>query len=157
EIKTQASGISIHELIARAMPDLLLGRRDRKKGLADSTKSNYRLAAKILVREVFEENIPAKSVVSRHVQRAKKMLQDEPGTFNNVIPVLRGIQDFGILEGLVDVDFCRGIQQIPVKPRTRYVTHDEYKAIYLAGDEFTQVLQELSYRCGQRNGDVRYI
>lgn len=49
---------------------------------------------------------------------------------------------------------CRGVKRNPERSRTRYVTDEEYKAVYNCAPERIQVCMELAYLCAMRKSEV---
>ncbi|CAK8741598.1 hypothetical protein SODG_004915 [Sodalis praecaptivus] len=61
---------------------------------------------------------------------------------------------WGYERGLVDTNPCQGVRQFSEKPRERYITDEEYNALYQAADTLVKVAMEISYLCCARQGDV---
>lgn len=58
---------------------------------------------------------------------------------------------------LVRENVCRGVEKLEETPRDRYITDDEFRAVYNVGNTMTQVMMGLALVIGQRGGDLLRI
>lgn len=61
---------------------------------------------------------------------------------------------WGYERGMAKINPCQGVRQYTEIPRERYITDDEYNAVYAVADDLTRAAMELSYLCCARQGDV---
>lgn len=73
---------------------------------------------------------------------------------NREIALLSHAYTKGIRWGLAKINPCRGVERNEEKARTRYITHDEFLAVYELGTPAVQVMMGLAYNTGQREGDL---
>lgn len=120
--------------------------------LADSTVAQYELAAKYL-KDVFRDFEP-RQVLPRHVAAIKVDLADTPNMANRVVSFLRQVFAHALEWGEVDSNPCIGIRRHSERKRSRYITDEEYDAIYVHAPERLQAIMDLLYLTGQRVNDV---
>jgi len=56
--------------------------------------------------------------------------------------------------GKVSLNPCQKVRRFSEKPRDRYITDEEYGAVYAAARPTLKALMEISYCCAARQGDV---
>ncbi|ETS31117.1 integrase [Photorhabdus temperata] len=61
---------------------------------------------------------------------------------------------WGYERGLVKGNPCKGVRQFKEKVRDRYITDDEYNALYSVSPPVVKVAMELAYLCCARQADV---
>ncbi|GKX48018.1 tyrosine-type recombinase/integrase [Pectobacterium carotovorum] len=61
---------------------------------------------------------------------------------------------WGYERGLCKGNPCKGVKQFKEIARDRYVTDDEYNALYSVAPPVVQVAMEIAYLCASRQGDV---
>lgn len=61
---------------------------------------------------------------------------------------------WGYERGKVNLNPCIGVKQFKEKARTRYITDDEYTALYDVSSPLVKVAMELAYLCCARQADV---
>jgi len=64
---------------------------------------------------------------------------------------------WGYERGMVKGNPCKGVKQYKEVPRTRYITHQEYWALYEVAPLVVQVGMELAYLCCARQADILNI
>ncbi|MCD1124852.1 tyrosine-type recombinase/integrase [Jinshanibacter sp. LJY008] len=121
--------------------------------LAQDTKDDYRKYAKRL-NKVFGK-MSADSVLRSHIRkyldlrgvRSKVQANREKSFLSRSY---RWAIDLGMLE----VNPCKGVRQFKEAIRERYVTDEEYQAVYSVAPTIVKVAMELSYLCCARQGDI---
>lgn len=73
---------------------------------------------------------------------------------NREIALLSHAYTKAIRWGLANENPCRGVERNEEKPRTRYVSHDEFLDVYEAAPASVQVMMGLAYITGQREADL---
>ncbi|WP_182853281.1 hypothetical protein [Arsenophonus endosymbiont of Aleurodicus floccissimus] len=61
---------------------------------------------------------------------------------------------WGYERGLVAINPCQCVRQFSKKPRERYITDEEYNALYQAADILGEIAMEISYLFCARQDDV---
>ncbi|OWO84023.1 integrase [Photorhabdus luminescens] len=67
---------------------------------------------------------------------------------------LSSVYRWGYERGLVKRNPCKGVRQFKEKVRDRYITDDEYNALYSISPSVVKVAMELAYLCCARQADV---
>jgi site-specific recombinase XerD len=96
--------------------------------LATSTRAQYRVAAGKL-KEILAEFAP-QQVTQRDVVQIKLALAHTPNMANRIISFLRQVFDYALELEIVDDNPCRSVRRLVEAKRGRYLTDDEYRAIY---------------------------
>ncbi len=135
-------------LIHAAMPGIL-------RNKADSTVEQYTLAQNTLL-DVFADAEP-EDIQPVHIKRIQRAWGDTPHMCNRRISVLRQVFEYALDEGLVESNPCVGVKRLAEPPRTRYISHEEYRGIWAHGSPDLRVMLDLLYLTGQRIGDVLAI
>jgi len=120
-IETPKGGMA--ELIERAYVH-----HTTTKKLAKSTRAQYRIAADAL-KKVLAEFAPAQ-VKAKHIAAIKTAGAAHPNMTNRKMSFLRTVFDFALSMGEVDSNPCVGIKAHPEAKRTRYISDEEFEAIY---------------------------
>lgn len=120
--------------------------------LAPSTVEQYEAAARYL-RDAFADFAPDQ-VLPRHVAAVKVDLADTPNMANRVLSFTRQVFSFALEWGEVDSNPAIGIKRHSEKKRGRYISDEEYRAIYAHAPERLQIIMDLLYLTGQRVNDV---
>jgi integrase len=123
--------------------------------LAPNTVKNYEVAGRQL-KDVFAEFAPGE-VRPRHVGALKVSMAAKPNMGNRLLSLLRVVFQYAVEWQLVDSNPCIGILRLAEKKRTRYITDDEYQAIYAKAGARLQIIMDLLYLTGQRVSDVLAI
>lgn len=56
--------------------------------------------------------------------------------------------------GITDTNPCRGVRRNPERPRERYITDEEYRAVWTQANSTVRGLMDLAYLTAQRIGDL---
>lgn len=76
---------------------------------------------------------------------------------NRMVMILSVVFQKAIGKWCVEDDLrnpCQGVERWPTKPRTRYVTHDEFAMFRATCPEALQIAMDLALLTGQRQGDI---
>lgn len=76
---------------------------------------------------------------------------------NKEIAALSSAYNYAMRRGLVKTNPCRGVRRNRVKPRDRYVRHDEFLAVFNAAPEHVQDLMAGIYLMVVRPGEARQL
>ncbi|MCW2485762.1 tyrosine-type recombinase/integrase [Candidatus Symbiopectobacterium sp. NZEC127] len=158
---TQAQVWTAWEALINDRPDdsLLSGLVERffKSGdfveLAIETQKDYRkYSQKILA--VFGQ-MPSDSIKPEHVRR----YMDKRGTksrtqANREKAFMSRVYRWAYERGLVKGNPTKGVRQYKETSRERYITDDEYQALYSIAPDVVRVAMELAYLCCARQNDV---
>lgn len=123
-------------------------------GLAASTQRDYR-----------DKNAPKVLAVFGKMDRNKvrpehiRAYMDKRGLKSRVQAnreksFLSMLYQWGYERGRVKGNPCKGVRSFTEKARTRYITDDEYAAVFKAGDAVVRKAMEIAYCCGLRTADV---
>lgn len=121
---------------------------------AINTRRNYTRMAEVL-RKVFG-TMPIPTVRPTHIgdyldKHRSKLIA------NNEINLLSGMYAMAMRWGWAESNPCRGVRRNPIPKRERYITDDEFTAIYGAVDEPVRIAMDLANLTGLRIGDVLKI
>ncbi|BFI70441.1 hypothetical protein okayama9524_19530 [Yersinia pseudotuberculosis] len=67
---------------------------------------------------------------------------------------LSRVYRWGYERGMVKGNPCRGVKQFTEKARDRYITDEEYDAVYQVAPDVVRVAMEIAYLCLARQADV---
>lgn len=123
------------------------------KGLAKNTQADYRnCSAKVL--EVFGQMRPD-TITAPHVRKYMDIRgEHSPTRANRERSFIRAVYAWGYERGHVTKNPTDGVRTFKEPPRDRYVTDDEYQAVYELANPAIQVAMEIAYLCAAREGDV---
>lgn len=121
--------------------------------LSSSTQKDYEKNARNVLK-VFGKMLPSK-VEPKHVRqymdlrgkKSKTQANREKAFFSRVFR-------WAYERGRVDRNPCKGVKQFKEQARDRYVTDEEYNAVYRHANDAVKVAMEISYLCAARKGDV---
>lgn len=139
-----------------ALIESTLQQHFKSEKLADSTKSQYRLAADVLKRRFKVFDSPSQ-VKSRHVAQIKVDGASTPNMTNRIISLLRTMFGYWVEAQLADSNPCVGVRRYKEPKRKRLITMDEWWAIHDQAGPRLRVIMKLAYLTGQRIGDVLTI
>ncbi|WP_348995566.1 tyrosine-type recombinase/integrase [Achromobacter sp. HNDS-1] len=123
--------------------------------LSKNTIHQYKIAA-ARIKDAFAEFAPDQ-IRPKHVAALKMDMADTPNMANRVLSFLKTVFAHAVEWQLVDSNPCVGIRRHAEGKRQRYITDDEYAAIYAKANPRMQVIMDLLYLTGQRVGDVLAI
>lgn len=81
--------------------------------------------------------------------------EGSPITANRERAVLSSIHEFGMRQGWIEANPCRGVRRNKETPRARYVTDAEFLEAFNAANEPFQDFLAIALLSGAREGDVR--
>lgn len=121
--------------------------------LAPRTQKDYRQQQKSLL-AVFGK-MRADDIKIEQV----RIFMDKRGTesktqANHELASMSRVYGWGYERGYVKGNPCKGVRKFTAKPRTAYITDQQYAAIYSEASTGLQVAMEISYLCAVRLGDV---
>lgn len=121
--------------------------------LAPRTQKDYRQHQRALL-TVFG-NMLANSVKIEQVRifMDKRGLESKTQA-NHELASLSRVYGWGFERGYVSGNPCKGVRKFASKPRTIYITDEQYAAIFAEAIPALQVAMEISYLCAARQGDV---
>lgn len=120
--------------------------------IADATYTQYRIAAAKLSK-ILAEFAPDQ-VTPRDVAQIKHALAATPNMANRCLSFLRLVFAYALEWGECASNPCIGIRRHTEIARGRYITDEEYAAIYAKAGPRLQVIMELCYCTAQRITDV---
>lgn len=68
--------------------------------------------------------------------------------------LLSSVFSYLIEWGAVSINPCQGVRSITLKPRTRYIEDEEYKAVYKSANPIIKAAMEIAVITGMRQGDI---
>ena len=147
KLKSQPrSGIS--GIVDRAIEDA------QERGLADGTMKQYRMCQD-RIKEAFAE-FSVEEVQPKHVGQFMDHHRKTPNLANRMRSVLKMAFDHAVTVGLRDTNPVVG-KRLKEKKRDRYITDDEWDAVYAAAPPALQCVMAICYLTAQRIGDVLAI
>ncbi|MCC8364958.1 tyrosine-type recombinase/integrase [Xenorhabdus sp. PB61.4] len=125
---------------------------DFKRLVPESRRDYYKYAKK--VNSVFGKMEPD-TIKPEHIRRYmdKRGLRSQTQA-NREKNFMSRVFGWGYERGLVTSNPCRGVRQFKEIPRDRYITDDEYNAIYSVSPLVVQIAMELAYLCCARQSDI---
>jgi site-specific recombinase XerD len=122
-------------------------------GLSVNTRKDYEKYWRGL--EPVFGKMDAKKLLPEHVRKYMDIKgQKSKVQANRTLSLLSRIFSWGFERGHVTTNPCKGVRRFTESERTRYITDEEYKALYDHSPVPVQVAMELSYVCAARQGDV---
>jgi len=98
-----------------------------------------------------------RKVKPKHVARIKLAMAGKPNMANRMISVLRQVFNYAVEQQMIDSNPALGTLLYDSAKRDRYITDDEYAAIYAHAGPRLQVIMDLCYLTAQRITDVLSI
>lgn len=138
------------DILDRAVEDARTIRR-----LADNTIEQYELAARYLKDALLEFAVD--EVEPRHVKAIMDHYADRPYMANRMRTVLKLAFAGAIARGLRQTNPAREIEPFRERKRDRYLTDEEWRAIYAEASPALRCIMDVAYYTGQRIGDVLSI
>ncbi|EPO2591178.1 tyrosine-type recombinase/integrase [Escherichia albertii] len=91
-------------------------------------------------------------------QHIRKYMDDRgvvaPVQANREKSYLSRVYKWGYERGIVSGNPCEGVRKFTETGRDRYITDDEYNALYITAPLLVRVAMEIAYLCCARQGDV---
>ncbi|MEQ6968584.1 tyrosine-type recombinase/integrase [Pectobacterium polaris] len=121
--------------------------------LAKETQKDYKKYAQKLL-AVFGE-IEPDDIMPEHV---RKYMDKRGGKSrvqaNREKTFMSRVFRWGYERGKVKMNPCKGVKQFKETARTRYITDNEYNALYHAAPDLVKAAMELAYLCCARQADI---
>jgi integrase len=127
--------------------------------LAANTLAQYRLALDCDkagskgLKQLFAQFAPAQ-VRAKHVMAMMEKQAATPNMANRRLSLLRTLFDYAVLWDEALANPCAAVERLAEGRRKRYITDDEFRAIYAQAGPRLQVIMDLQYLTGQRISDV---
>ncbi len=130
--------------VAKGMGELRASTRKRYLGTVDRLKHHF-------------GHMRAGALKPTHVAQFLETRKREGAavTGNRERAVLSSIHEFGMRQGWIEANPCRGVRRNKEKPRERYVTDAEFLEAFHAANEAFQDFLAIALLSGARQGDVR--
>lgn len=128
---------------------------DARTRCSKNTMEQYELAGRYL-REALVE-FAVDEVKPKHVHAIMEHWRDRPNMANRIRTLLMQAFTSAVQRGLRESNPVRDIPRYSEKQRRRYITDDEWRAIYAQASPALQCLMEIAYYTGQRISDVLAI
>ena len=126
-----------------------------KETIKPNTYQQYSQACKKL-KPILAEFSPD-LVEPHHVAAILDHHRATPNMANRMLTFMRLAFSNGLTWGLCRTNPCYGVKRHVEKRRGRYLTHEEYKAIWTAAPPQLRAIMDIAYLTGQRIGDVLAI
>jgi integrase len=139
---------SMNALIDKALEHI-------RPGIGESTYRQYKAAAKHLKRRLIE--FTPRQVRGKHIAAIKADMRGIPNMANRALSLLRQVFAVALEWEMVDDNPCIGIRRLEEHERDRYITDEEFLAVYAKAGDRLQVVIDLLYLTGQRVRDVLQI
>jgi integrase len=127
---------------------------DCTKDLAENTRRNYNSHAQTLI-NVFG-NMPLSEIKPHHIGTYLDR-HASPMSANIQIGLMSTMFERALRWGMADMNPCKGVRRNKMKPRDRYVTDDEYRAIRKECPDWLQIAMDISLLTALRESDVLKI
>ncbi|MBA0162249.1 tyrosine-type recombinase/integrase [Pectobacterium versatile] len=121
--------------------------------LSTETQKDYKkYSRKILA--VFGQ-MPSDSIKPEHIRRyMDKRGINSRTQANREKAFMSRVYRWGYERGLVKGNPTKGVRQYKEVSRDRYITHDEYQALYSVAPDVVKIAMELAYLCCARQNDI---
>jgi len=121
--------------------------------LAPRSQKDY-LSAQKSILGVFGETEPGK-IKPEHIRNYMDLRGERSRVqANHEHSCMSRVFRWGYERGLVTVNPCSGVRKFPKPQRQRYITDEEYSAIYENADPVVRIGMEIAYLCAARLSDV---
>lgn len=122
-------------------------------GLAEATRKSRQVHFPVLIKAF--GHLVADDIEPHHLrQYMDERAQASRASANNEMITISSAFAWGFQNGKVKRNPAIGVSRLPPVHRDRYVTDQEYVAIYQAGSAIVKVAMELAYLCAMRTTDV---
>lgn len=121
--------------------------------LSPETQKDYRkYSGKLL--PVFGKMQPD-NIKPEHIRKyMDKRGTKSPTQANREKTLLSRVFGWGYERGMVKSNPCKGVRQFKEQARDRYITDDEYNALYSVSPVIVRIAMEIAYLCAARQADV---
>lgn len=121
--------------------------------LAPSTQRKYYAYSNRVLAVFGRMNTDA--VKAPHIRRYVDLRsEDAPVVANRELSFMSRMFGWAYEHGETPVNPCRGVRKNRETPRDRYITDEEYQAVYNEAGTFIKAAMEISYCCAARIGDI---
>lgn len=126
--------------------------------LSSGTQKGYLGYIDRALRPVFGEMVPG-DLAPVHVAQYLEMRKDQEAgvSGNRELACLSSAYNFGMRQGWVESNPCRGVRRNKEKPKDRYVRNDEFLTVFEPSPEHLQDFLAVLYLTGFRPGEVRAL
>ncbi len=131
---------------------------DTYKGLSPRTQSDYDSLGRLLSQapmadgKVFSDLLLSK--ITKRTIRKYLDLYPAKSSANRQISFFKAAWNWAEERFDIPTNPCLGVKMNKEKPRSRYVTHEEFDEALSLAPEWLQIAMELSYWCRARRGEV---
>src|SRR5690606_4161938 len=125
--------------------------------LAPVTQKDYRGYIKRQLRPIFGEMAPDDLETAHVAQYLEKRKKTARSVANKEVACLASAFQYGLRVGLCSADPTKGVKRNKVKPKTRYVRHDEFLLYFDAAPPCLQDLMAGIYLMVLRPGEARNL
>ncbi|HYW77229.1 MAG TPA: tyrosine-type recombinase/integrase, partial [Gammaproteobacteria bacterium] len=143
EIASERSCVTMGDILDAYIREELPQRRP-------STQKDYTHILKRL-RAGFGHLMPS-DITPRMVYKYRSLWPGPRG--NRHVAVLSAVLELGVRKGLLDTNPCHRVKRIPEKPRDRYVTDEEFLALFKFAPARIRIAMDLAVVTGLRLGDL---
>jgi integrase len=124
------------------------------KDLAENTRRNYTSHGNILI-SVFG-HMQLSEIKPHHIGNYLDR-HSSPMSANIQIGLMSTMFERALRWGMADTNPCKGVRRNKMKPRDRYITDEEYRAIRNKAPDWLQVAMDISLLTALRESDVLKI
>lgn len=121
--------------------------------LAPRTQKDYRQHQRTLLSVFGKMRADCVKTEQVRIFMDKRGLQSKTQA-NHEMASLSQVYGWGFERGYVKGNPCKGVRRFTSKPRTVYISDEQYAAIYQEAIPSLRVAMEVSYLCAARQGDV---
>lgn len=126
---------------------------DKFKNLAPATQSDY-LKYHNRVNKVFSK-VHVNSIKPEHIRKYMDLRGKASETqANREKAYMSAVFKWGFQRGKVKANPCIGVESFKEKPRKRYITDEEYLAVYNKASIPVKIAMEIAYLYAVRKGDI---
>jgi integrase len=145
----ELEGISTRQTFEDALDRYLAS--DKFANLSDGSKVVYKSRANQL-RKIFGKR-SCKSILPEHIYQYMDRNPSKIGANQGLVLIQHALEE-ARKRGWVSINHAKGIEKHATKRRKRYITDEEYRAIYNAGTDLVKAVMKLNYLIGQRPVDI---
>lgn len=99
--------------------------------------------------------VPCNRIEPKHIRKYldRRGSKSKYGA-NREIQFMKVVCSWGYERGRLDMNPCKGVRLFTEKPRSRYITDIEYKAVYDTAPDVVKAAMEIAYLCAARQSDI---